>query len=469
MGGNAFGVTARRLPQSQYDAIKTFTLVRVNPFFDAVLVPRNLTSKETHGDLDVLCAHDETIPGGDEAWFPNEQTNAVPETGTSEDTPNQSDASLSQMLSSQNLKPDPVLAVLPEPVSGPNAGGNIKIYGGRILAGPEVDAIRNLCGQLRQSLGATAWWRRGSEASFKMPCSLLGEAGEKGIEPEEFYQVDINFVKTVYLTFYHDMASYSATGVLLGRIVRHMSKNFTLHLTHFVLRHHPFEGLPAVDVTLTSCPSALTAWLGLDYDQWLKEGEGWSEERELFKWMTEVKEDSMLGPTLKRLGLTSRRDPNEETGKRKKRADYADRFYDWLRTESKWAAPAVADGDVTTPIVTPTPLSPSPAATPAAGQARPATSSRIVSLGDFFAQAADPEGLPNANGGVPSFYINLNPEPRSLDAPAQAALEYWGKKDEYNAVVAARRERACDVARMQYEKLQRREAAANGEEFRARE
>ncbi|WVQ98278.1 hypothetical protein IAU59_005401 [Kwoniella sp. CBS 9459] len=464
MGGNAFGITARRLPQAQYDAVKAIALAKLQSFFSAVLVPRNLTSKDTHGDLDVLCAYDNVIPNGDEAWFANEQiTNGATTAGDPSSTQAQG-VTVADGSGIADAKIDPVLMILPESASGPNSGGRIKIYGGRIIAGPEVETIRNLCGEIRQSLGATAWWRRGSEVSYKLPCIILGQDAEEDVSPEEFYQIDINFVKAACLNFYQDMASYSSTGVLLGRIVRHLSKSFTLHLTHFVIRHNPFPGLPSVDVTLTSSPSALTAWLGLDYDRWAKEGEHWSEEKQLFEWMTDVKDDSVLGPTLKRLGPTVRRDPNEETGKRKRRADYADRFYNWLRTESKWAAPAFTktDEQIEDPSAAHTPISSTPIGTPADLEAR-TTQGRTVSLGDFFSQSAEQPGITTAGSPLPAFYVNLDPAPRLLDPAAQAALDHWGKKEEYDRIVAMRREAARDVARMQFEKQQRREAAALGD------
>ncbi|OCF33825.1 hypothetical protein I316_04537 [Kwoniella heveanensis BCC8398] len=459
MGGNAFGIPARRLPQKQYLSLKAHALYKVQPFFKAVLVPRNLTTKETHGDLDLLCAYDANIPGGDEAWSPKEASQSEPAPKGMDDGPQL--GSPVQAADNTADKPDPVLAILPEPASGHNIGGQIKIYGGRIFTGAEVEAIRDLCGEIKQSLGAVGWWRRGNEVSFKMPCAILGQDAEHDVSPDEFYQIDMNLVKFQYLDFYHDMASYSSTGVLLGRIVRHLSKSFTLHLTHIVVRHSPFSGIAPVGVTLTTSPSALAAWLGLDYKKWVEQGEGWSEEKQLFEWMTNVDEDSILVPALQRLSITARRDANEETGKRKKRADYADRFYDWLRTDSKWAVSTPADGggQVEGPSEAPTPLSPTPMETPAASQASPAQS-RTVSLRDFFDKTADQPATPTDVSRSHTFYVNLAPEPKPLDAAAQAALDYWGKKDEYDALVTARREVAFEVARLQFEKHQRRAAAA---------
>ena len=193
-------------------------------------------------------------------------------------------------------------------------------------------------------------------------------------------------------------SSYGFTLLFLSLALRSHSPALTLHMTHLILRHSPFLGLPGVDIFLTSNAEAFCTWLGLDYARWHQRR--MANEEETWSWLTEVAEDSVLARAWKELAIP--REDIKLTGQKVKSVD-VDRFVKWLRSpRSKWydrdAVIAAAEVD----------------------EARLVDSAVVVRI--------------------------LDPEHASpLDARAMQALAHWGKAEEYDKIVEERRIVAREV------------------------
>ncbi|WRT64560.1 uncharacterized protein IL334_001492 [Kwoniella shivajii] len=459
MGGNAFGTVARRLSQAEYEALKNHVHTALKLHFQDVKTPRSLLSKVDHGDLDVLVGYEGFLPGGDEEWTPNNpDTKNEDELPTAESLP-APDPLLEEVIKKLDIKPAEVSDTLKD-LSGPNNGGEIKVIGtGKMVLGKEVDELRDFCGKMRASIGATAWRRRGGEVSFKVSPVVVNP--DLDVRDDEFYQVDVLFTPSENLAFYHLMASYSSTGLLLGRFVRLLSHSFTLHLTHLIVRHGPFFGLPSIDVTLTTSPTDFCKWLGLDYDVWKTQGDAWNEEKDLWIWLTNVEEDSLAGQAISRIVAKKRSSSNDpKEGKRKKRADFADRFYEWLRNESKlvsspeeeFVLPDISVSPTPTPTPTPIPILPSEQiASPIIADSK----SLFIESSSSAANAIKIEEQIIVNPSL------LNPNhPKSLDARVDTALEYWNKRELYDTILQERKLLAVVLADRQKETVENREKAA---------
>ena len=213
------------------------------------------------------------------------------------------------------------------------------------------------------------------------------------------YQIDVLMIPASQIPFTLLLTSYSSTTLLLAMALRVISPSLTMHSTHLVLRHSPFAGLPAVDVTLAHDPQTFCAWSGLDLDRW---NAGWmASEEDSWRWLTEVSEESILGRAWKRLAQLRDRGTQHSNGSKAVR----DRFVEWLRSEeSKWFDPAVE----------PIPSTPNPELST-----------------DATLNIVDPES------------------PAPLDRRAMQALVYWGKTEEYEKGVEQRRVVAARVGARQ--------------------
>ncbi|WWC86680.1 uncharacterized protein L201_001557 [Kwoniella dendrophila CBS 6074] len=485
MGGNAFGVPAQRLAQPQYDRLKDHVLNTLSALFKQMETPRNLLSKTDHGDLDVLIGYSDHVQGGDEEWTALTKEDILKIHRSSTDIPTP-DPMLEEVIAKLGIKPAGSTASTLIDLSRSNHGGQIQIIGtGKMLSGKEVDDLRELCGKMRECIGATAWRRRGPEVSFKIPCELI--SGDKGVNigDDHFYQVDALFVPPENLEFNLMMSSYSSTGLLLGRVLRTLSRSFTLHLTHLIVRHSPYFGIPPIDITLTTSATEFCEWLGLDYQVWKHEGQTWVNESDLWRWMTTAKEDSIAGQAIKRMAKKSRSPVNEEFGgKRRRRADFADRFYDWLQNDSSWVkvlekekeekekktaedqdktkgeggkeAATLEVSDPPTPIPVPTP---SPGSTPTEIPTQNATLSpneceKLLSgEADMIPKLTTPKLTDNPSVIDPD-------QPKPLDSRVIAAIDYWKKQEAYEETLKARKVVAEELAERQRERMERKDKAS---------
>ncbi|WWC68166.1 uncharacterized protein I206_102089 [Kwoniella pini CBS 10737] len=441
MGGNAFGVPAQRLSHAQYSILKTHVHEALSPLFDQILTPRNLSSKNDHGDLDVLAQYSQALPYGDEEYIP------AP------------DPLLLEVINNLALKPALAPRTVLKELRGSNSGGEFKVWGtGKMdnVKDEDVDRVRNLCGQIRESIGATAWRRRGSEVSFKVPCYMIDRQHEGS---DQFFQVDVIFVRPENIHFHYMMSSYSSTGLLLGRLVRHYSKNLTLHLTHLIIRHSPYPGISPIDVTLTSSPEEFCKWFGLDYQAWQDAGEnGWAEIEDLWKWLTNVSDDSIAAQAIRKITYRRNRPSinDELAGKRKKRSEFADGLYDWLNLQPKWTS-EVSEENQEAQIVCPEPSIPSPA--------DQGVKEEDLSVSDQKVMISSTSESKSPAPAISDIQLGkLEMSRLHLDLRSTAALEYWGKQEKYDQVLDERKAAADLLAGRQKERVEKKEEDQKTEE-----
>ena len=198
-------------------------------------------------------------------------------------------------------------------------------------------------------------------------------------------------------------------------------------MTHLILRHSPYFGLPAIDIFLTSDSARFASWTGLDHSRWY--ASRFATEREVWDWLTAVEPDSLLGRGWKRLARPHvSRDVAAPGHKRQVKGGALNRFFDYLREPgSQWAQ--------TTDPTTPTKADEVPPLSPSATSTWSSTFSDI----DQNPTALDPE------------------HPVPLDGRAQAALEYWGKTDEYAKELEVRKTKAREIAESRRRKAVARE------------
>lgn len=239
--------------------------------------------------------------------------------------------------------------------------------------------------------------------------------------------------------------SYSTTFLILARALRCISYSLTLQMTGLIIRHPAYPGLPGIDLRLTSSADEICAYFGLDRARWEA---GFDNEEQVWEWLATVEEGGKLEGAYKRM---VRPKAVRQKG-HKNKAGALDGFVTFLRGTKHgegWESmtPSGAGGDRTaTPVPTPVdtslpPLSPStmttmstsPPLTPQSGT--PGTS--VQSSADMI----DPE----------------NPIP--LDCRAEAALERWGKREAYDALLAERKAAAIPIAASQKKRQESKQKA----------
>jgi hypothetical protein len=239
--------------------------------------------------------------------------------------------------------------------------------------------------------------------------------------------------------------SYSTTFLILARALRCISYSLTLQMTGLIIRHPAYPGLPGIDLRLTSSADEICAYFGLDRARWEA---GFDNEEQVWEWLATVEEGGKLEGAYKRM---VRPKAVRQKG-HKNKAGALDGFVTFLRGTKHgegWEnmTPSGGGGDRTaTPVPTPVdtslpPLSPStmttmstsPPLTPQSGT--PSTS--VQSSADMI----DPE----------------NPVP--LDSHAEAALERWGKREAYDALLAERKAAAIPIAASQRKRQESKQKA----------
>ncbi|WVR04812.1 hypothetical protein IAU60_001824 [Kwoniella sp. DSM 27419] len=441
MGGNAFDTPARRIPQKQYATLQKYVTGRLAQLFERIEVPRQLLCKQEHGDLDVIAGWQGSVVGGFEEWKPDVagDEQSAESIGNSNVTLSSGASDIVSSTTDLRLDPTRHTARKEVPGSGANADGRIVVLGtGKRSEGVELEALRQLCGKLRRALSATMWLRNGNEVSVQIPCQALGDRAEADLSERDFYQVDIMLVRPDQVAFTHFMTSYSSSGVLTGRILRKLSNDLTLHLTHLAVRQSPYFGLPAVEVRLTNNPRSLCEWLGLDYTKWFNNGSNWQDEKEYWAWLTNCSEDSLAGVAFHHMVQEGARRSNEAVldnppprSQLKRRADIADRFYIWLRSEASWARTS----------------------TPSSTRIGPADVVQVSSgPAEYVADTSSGKGTQSD-----SF------QPKMLDRFASEALMHWGQETVYQEGVQNRRTAVLLQARRIQEKQERRRLMEPGE------
>lgn len=301
MGGNAFPpTTATRLTSTQHTALLAYCRARLP--FTPIAAPRYLTSKVTHGDLDVLC-------GWDGVGY----------------SPGKGGARGVLTPGEHDLDPD------------------LKMTS----PAPEVNAW---CHALTARLGGTKWTRSGAQVTIAVPATVIG--GSDG-----FFQVDLMLFPpetTPFVTFTY---SYSATVVILSHFARYAADThaMTVQAHCVLLRIRPFPGHKALDVILTSDPGTFCQWLGLDFGAW--QDESFDDLADLFRWFARLRPRSPGELALRRLATYGQ---YSESNNRK--LYVLDTFGTWLR-QNGWTLSENSNTTVPPPPLSPPVPSPSTPAT----------------------------------------------------------------------------------------------------------
>lgn len=77
--------------------------------------------------------------------------------------------------------------------------------------------------------------------------------------------------------------TYGVTALLFAAAVRRLSSSFTCHNDKFVIRYSPYNGLKAIEVELTHDAQEFMNWAGLDSARFEK---GFKSETDYFMWLT---------------------------------------------------------------------------------------------------------------------------------------------------------------------------------------
>ncbi|GMK59255.1 hypothetical protein CspeluHIS016_0702700 [Cutaneotrichosporon spelunceum] len=359
MGGNAFGTPAARLTIAEYEALSTHILSRLDAFGPVDTVP-HLSSKSSHGDIDVLV-------GWDKAAWENAKGQGM---GRVKHKPSKDSAQKGGDRNGDTSLRSALAAAAAADVTFASPRRELTIW----------------CGTIAAHIGGTHWHRSGGEVSVAVPHStvrdaveahvsskpllaasakLLNEMGDTGskelhhrtppvtrnllrpspgdmecsgnehlfsdLQPHSFVQVDLIFIPHDGVRFQRFVYGYGVTLLLLSQLMRHASscRDFVLQGHRAILRWTPYPGCPKAEVQLTQDASALCEYLGLSYEKWEHLKPATTED--LFAWLADCAQDSRAARGLRRIaqyGLVSgtykRRGPRN-------RVHMLDEFGEWLR------------------------------------------------------------------------------------------------------------------------------------------
>jgi len=130
MGGNAFPTPAARLSTSRLEALQAYATPRLARFFKGITRPKNVKSKTSHGDLDLVCGLD-----GGEGWKGMER-------------------------------------------------GTVGVEGYQVIGKGGEGWMVELSKEVSVALGGTMWMRSGAEISVAVPVEMLGDAKRNAQEDE---------------------------------------------------------------------------------------------------------------------------------------------------------------------------------------------------------------------------------------------------------------------------------------------
>jgi len=266
----------------------------------------------------------------------------------------------------------------------------------------------------------------------------------------KFYQIDLVLVQPPRLGFSVVTQSYGVTALLFAAAVRRLSSSFTCHNDRFVIRYSPYRGLKAIEVELTHDPKEFMDWAGLDSERFER---GFETETDYFMWLTclvdndqgtnsgerNEKYERLLEKRFpqgwRRMAEAKRSaDPTKmPKGHGKIRLDVLNKFRDWLATTIYGPEDTVKVDKVKGEVDTET--DPAQAVT---------TEMSNLSI--------DKTSPPPAPAPVLSAREQnlLNPDTfLPLSFTANAALDYFGKVPEHQALFDARKQEATVMAEKQ--------------------
>ena len=160
--------------------------------------------------------------------------------------------------------------------------------------------------------------------------------------------MDLNLILPDRLEFSLLTASYGTTLVILSTIVKIMAPALTLHLSHLGVKYTPYPGLATIKIPLTTDPTQLCEWFGLDYEVW--KATRFETEIELWKWLIAVPEGTILHDGYNRIVDGQASSPDDAPKNHRKKVGGWEAFKIWLQTspESKFSrAPIMAKTEKT--------------------------------------------------------------------------------------------------------------------------
>ncbi|WOO77147.1 uncharacterized protein LOC62_01G000737 [Vanrija pseudolonga] len=354
MGGKNFGTEARRFTTAEHDAMFALARERTGHFFTSMKTYPPLTSKATHGDIDILAGW------AGLGWAPPKGR----EGGVVEGA-------------------DPFDATLTTVT----------------LSSDSAD-VRRWCNAIAAAVGATEWQRSGGCLSTRFPASALYAAVPSLASPHDaadFFQVDFMLFPPEGVEFASFGYSYGSALMLLAPLLRQGTgvHGLVLHAHCLIFRHSPFPGLRPVDTHLSHDAAALCKYIGLDHATWLR-GD-FDTMADVYAWLSTAEEGSITAKALRRIARKGIDRDGRKTSHHKGRYDLYTDFIQYLQA-SAWAPSAEERAELEARAA---------AAEAERGEREPTP-----------ARELDPD----------------NPTPLT---PAEVdALEYWGAKGAYAALVA---------------------------------
>ncbi|ORX34057.1 hypothetical protein BD324DRAFT_658098 [Kockovaella imperatae] len=348
MGGNALGRQANRMSLPQHRAFSTYCQERLEPFFKGIYKWKDLKDKESHGDLDLVCAWDEYDPTAHVKGYEEDLrfTHQVQER--------------KGIPSASNASPNSGLSVAGDGATVQAPGGKATWSKGLALH-PDNLKFRAWVSDLAKALNASAWARNGIKTpiiSFAVLCEDLPFEEAQDVQPTEeqkaaghepFWQVDCITVPSSTASFALLSTSYGDSLVVLSYALKILCPSFSLSSTQFNLKHSPFSGIPPIQVQLTTDPVPFCKWLGVDYDKW--QATTFADNHELWEWLTNVEPSSILGTIWIKLAAPRKEDHDKdfETGdgtpvirNHVRKISGVAKFLKWLRRpDSHWVKLAV--------------------------------------------------------------------------------------------------------------------------------
>lgn len=258
---------------------------------------------------------------------------------------------------------------------------------------------------------------------------------------KDFFQVDLMLTTPEEFDFNIFVTSYSSTILLLATAVRRVSPSLTLHNNNFTIKHSPYSDQPGVEIVLCRDPRAFAAWLGLDYERWSKHD--FDSLAAMYAWISNVPEHSVIARAWRRMARSKVR---EKTLAHIKKVAELDTFYDFLRA-IKWAglSKPVAAGDKVA-------LNEDQLAKLTVEDSKDAAPSAIEPVAAEPVTTAAPRRMPqSATDEIPRLTLDEIADAKAalndLNDCAKAALDYFGKRAEWDAAVAQRSIKADEVWR----------------------
>lgn len=382
MGGNAFGAQAARLSIAEYEALRAHLRSRLTPFFEPVDTSPYLSTKSSHGDIDLLCGWTgvgwPTGKGRAEGKVHKQDSNKI-EVGDEDKKEggaekNNGEALFAQTGAPLSLANTDSTASSPAPHSYDDLGDLLAAAGlSSITITSPPESLDTWCEIVTRHIGGTHWLRLGSQMSVSVPMAVVHSAlaARPELQPDPtasmepfvpfafvepkptttrvkvnhlseshpfadltpvtFCQVDLVFLPPRGVHFQQWTHAYSASVLLLSQLVRRASgcNDLILHGHCAVLKFTPYPLCPKVEVHLTHDAAELCTYLGLDYGKWCAMRAETLDD--VFSWLADCAPKSRAARGLRRMAKHGLIEGTYRTTNRQSRQPVLDEFGTWLR------------------------------------------------------------------------------------------------------------------------------------------